>query len=116
VSRQLGGSATLHHFAIAQQRYAPLIFEIDGLDRVKVVQQAETVLEALRRREKRRREAEMPFADAGGRVTVRLEQFCTGQLVGMDAALESALHPFTHPGGNSRSSPGAGRAATAAAA
>jgi len=87
-----------HHLAIAQQRYASPVFEVNGLDRVEVMQQAEAVLEALCSREKRRRKTKMPFADASRRVAVRPQQFRDGQLIGMNAPFRvRPLHPGFHP-------------------
>lgn len=73
---EFGGiSRSLHDLIIAQQRHAPLFLEVNRLHRIEVMQQAEVVIESLILRQEWLMKTEMPFADAGRRIAVLVEQF-----------------------------------------
>ena len=61
------------------------VVKVDDLDRVKIMQQSKVVVESLIARQKWLMKAEMPLADAGGRIPIRLQQLSKRQLIGMNA-------------------------------
>ncbi len=93
--RQFGGiDRTLDDITITHQGHTSLVLEINDLNRVKIMQQTEIVIEALVARQERLVKAEVPFADASGRIAVVLQQLGNRQFVGMNARSRiCAVHP-----------------------
>ena len=80
-----GIGRALDDLVISHQGHTTFVLEIDNLNRVKIVQQAEIVIKPLIARQKWLVKPKMPFADAGGGVAARLQQLGNRQFVGMNA-------------------------------
>ena len=66
-------SRAFNHLVISHQGHATLVLEKDDLNRVKIVQQPEIMIEALIARQEWLLKSKMPFADAGGGVATVLQ-------------------------------------------
>ena len=69
-----GIGRTLNDLAISYQGHTTLLLEIDALNRVKIVQKPEIVIEPLIAGEERLVKPKMPFSDASCCVAARLQQ------------------------------------------